>query len=142
MLTRQALIEQFLEDSRRLSRKFWLAHHSVWRQVKLHPAQAWLLLWLEKQSPIGLKALATAMAISSSAATQALHPLIARRLIKQLHGDKDRRQVAIQLTPRGRAKVQAIRRLYRRQATVLLKPLANGELRTVLRLHQKLLRSS
>ena len=137
---RQTLVEQFIESSRVLHRKFWLAHHAVWRQLKLHPAQAHLLKWLDHHDPTTIKSLAEAMDITSSAATQAIRPLTKLGLVRQESAKNDRRQQHVILTTKGRQRVLAIRRKYRQQAQTLLRPLSETDLSQMVRLYRKLVK--
>lgn len=71
---------------------------------------AYLLLnRLEKEGPMGVKALAAGMGIDSSTVTRQVAPLVDTGLVKRTSHPEDGRAVVLQLSPRGQARLAEVR---------------------------------
>ncbi|MFF9057610.1 MarR family winged helix-turn-helix transcriptional regulator [Streptomyces sp. NPDC101213] len=76
---------------------------------------AYLLLnRLDKEGPMGVKALAASMGIDSSTVTRQVAPLVDTGLVKRTSHPEDGRAVVLQLSPRGLSRLDEVR-LSRRQ---------------------------
>jgi DNA-binding MarR family transcriptional regulator len=64
-------------------------------------AQAWALSVVREQPGIGVVALARAMDIHQSTASNLLKPLVEQGFVATTRGDADRRSVELRLTPQG-----------------------------------------
>ncbi|MER5180221.1 MarR family transcriptional regulator [Streptomyces sp. NPDC002896] len=71
---------------------------------------AYLLLnRLDKEGPMGVKALAASMGIDSSTVTRQVAPLVDTGLVKRTSHPEDGRAVVLQLSPRGHARLDEVR---------------------------------
>ncbi|SFF81149.1 transcriptional regulator, MarR family [Actinacidiphila alni] len=71
---------------------------------------AYLLLnRLDREGPMGVKALAEAMGIDSSTVTRQVAPLVDTGLVKRTSHPEDGRAVVLALSPRGRSRLDAVR---------------------------------
>lgn len=71
---------------------------------------AYLLLnRLDKEGPMGVKALAASMGIDSSTVTRQVAPLVDTGLVKRTSHPEDGRAVVLQLSPRGIARLEEVR---------------------------------
>ncbi|GAA3047909.1 DNA-binding MarR family transcriptional regulator [Streptomyces olivoverticillatus] len=71
---------------------------------------AYLLLnRLDQEGPMGVKALAAGMGIDSSTVTRQVAPLVDTGLVKRTSHPEDGRAVVLQLSPRGRARLEEVR---------------------------------
>ncbi|MFF1694155.1 MarR family winged helix-turn-helix transcriptional regulator [Streptomyces sp. NPDC058257] len=71
---------------------------------------AYLLLnRLDKEGPMGVKALAASMGIDSSTVTRQVAPLVDTGLVKRTSHPEDGRAVVLQLSPRGEARLNEVR---------------------------------
>ncbi|MFJ5221027.1 MarR family winged helix-turn-helix transcriptional regulator [Streptomyces sp. NPDC088354] len=71
---------------------------------------AYLLLHrLDSDGPMGVTALAEAMGIDPSTVTRQVTPLVDSGLVKRTSDPEDRRAVVLDLSPRGRSRLEEIR---------------------------------
>ncbi|MFC9932007.1 MarR family winged helix-turn-helix transcriptional regulator [Streptomyces sp. NPDC127190] len=71
---------------------------------------AYLLLnRLDKEGPMGVKALAASMGIDSSTVTRQVAPLVDTGLVKRTSHPEDGRAVVLQLSPRGSTRLEEVR---------------------------------
>ena len=71
---------------------------------------AYLLLnRLDKEGPMGVKALAASMGIDSSTVTRQVAPLVDTGLVKRTSHPEDGRAVVLQLSPRGVSRLEEVR---------------------------------
>ncbi|MEU5048163.1 MarR family transcriptional regulator [Streptomyces sp. NPDC021096] len=71
---------------------------------------AYLLLnRLDQEGPMGVKALAAGMGIDSSTVTRQVAPLVDTGLVKRTSHPEDGRAVVLQLSPRGKARLEEVR---------------------------------
>ncbi|MEU6401558.1 MarR family transcriptional regulator [Streptomyces sp. NPDC046985] len=71
---------------------------------------AYLLLHrLDREGPMGVKALAASMGIDSSTVTRQVAPLVDTGLVKRTSHPEDGRAVVLQLSPRGLARLEEVR---------------------------------
>ncbi|MEU3554125.1 MarR family winged helix-turn-helix transcriptional regulator [Streptomyces fragilis] len=71
---------------------------------------AYLLLnRLEQEGPMGVKALAAGMGIDSSTVTRQVAPLVEAGLVRRTSHPEDGRAVVLDLSPRGRARLEEVR---------------------------------
>jgi DNA-binding MarR family transcriptional regulator len=71
---------------------------------------AYLLLnRLDREGPMGVKALAESMAIDSSTVTRQVAPLVDTGLVKRTSHPDDGRAVVLAVSPRGRARLEEVR---------------------------------
>jgi DNA-binding MarR family transcriptional regulator len=71
---------------------------------------AYLLLnRLDREGPMGVKALAEGMGIDSSTVTRQVAPLVETALVKRTSHPEDGRAVVLALTPRGRSRLEEVR---------------------------------
>jgi DNA-binding MarR family transcriptional regulator len=71
---------------------------------------AYLLLnRLDREGPMGVKALAAGMGIDSSTVTRQVAPLVDSGLVKRTSHPEDGRAVVLQLSPRGVARLEQVR---------------------------------
>ncbi|WP_394438071.1 MarR family winged helix-turn-helix transcriptional regulator [Streptomyces sp. SGAir0957] len=71
---------------------------------------AYLLLnRLDKEGPMGVKALASSMGIDSSTVTRQVAPLVDTGLVKRTSHPEDGRAVVLQLSPRGLSRLDEVR---------------------------------
>jgi DNA-binding MarR family transcriptional regulator len=76
---------------------------------------AYLLLnRLDREGPMGVKALAEAMRIDSSTVTRQVAPLVDSGLVKRTSHPEDGRAVVLALSPRGRGRLEEVRDSRRR----------------------------
>ncbi len=76
---------------------------------------AYLLLnRLDKEGPMGVKALAASMGIDSSTVTRQVAPLVDTGLVKRTSHPEDGRAVVLQLSPRGTSRLEEVRSSRRR----------------------------
>ncbi|MER6144090.1 MarR family transcriptional regulator [Streptomyces sparsogenes] len=71
---------------------------------------AYLLLnRLDQEGPMGVKALAAGMGIDSSTVTRQVAPLVDSGMVKRTSHPEDGRAVVLQLSPRGKARLEEVR---------------------------------
>ncbi|WP_432039646.1 MarR family winged helix-turn-helix transcriptional regulator [Streptomyces cucumeris] len=71
---------------------------------------AYLLLnRLDQEGPMGVKALACGMGIDSSTVTRQVAPLVDSGMVKRTSHPEDGRAVVLQLSPRGKARLEEVR---------------------------------
>src|SRR2546428_7896201 len=71
---------------------------------------AYLLLnRLDHEGPMGVKALAEGMGIDSSTVTRQVAPLVDSGLVKRTSHPEDGRAVVLELSPRGKARLEEVR---------------------------------
>ena len=120
----------------------------VFNQVKTHfrqveraagisGAQAWALSVVEARPGLGTSALAEAMDVHQSTASNLVRGLVARQLLVSEHGAEDRREVQLHLTAKGR---KALRKAPEPLAGVLPDALRRLDARTLARLDRDLAR--
>lgn len=89
---------------------------------------AYLLLnRLDKEGPMGVKALAASMGIDSSTVTRQVAPLVDNGLVKRTSHPEDGRAVVLQLSPRGVARLEEVRTSRRQLMAELTHDWAPGE---------------
>ncbi|MGW1027570.1 MarR family winged helix-turn-helix transcriptional regulator [Streptomyces sp. NPDC002577] len=92
---------------------------------------AYLLLnRLDKEGPMGVKALAASMGIDSSTVTRQVAPLVDTGLVKRTSHPEDGRAVVLQLSPRGHARLDEVRSSRRDLMAQLTQDWAPGERET------------
>src|SRR5690606_16277109 len=69
---------------------------------------------LDKEGPMGVKALAASMGIDSSTVTRQVAPLVDTGLVKRTSHPEDGRAVVLQLSPRGQTRLEEVRASRRR----------------------------
>src|SRR3954468_7282417 len=72
-------------------------------------AASLLLNRLDKEGPMGVKALAASMGIDSSTVTRQVAPLVDTGLVKRTSHPEDGRAVVLELSPRGHARLAEVR---------------------------------
>jgi DNA-binding MarR family transcriptional regulator len=81
---------------------------------------AYLLLnRLDREGPMGVKALAEGMGIDSSTVTRQVAPLVESGLVKRTSHPEDGRAVVLALSPRGHARLEEVRASRRRLMAVV-----------------------
>jgi DNA-binding MarR family transcriptional regulator len=71
---------------------------------------AYLLLnRLDREGPVGVKALAQSMGIDSSTVTRQVAPLVDSELVNRVPNPKDGRAVLLELSPLGRERLEEVR---------------------------------
>lgn len=99
---------------------------------------AYLLLHrLDKEGPMGVKALASSMGIDSSTVTRQVAPLVDTGLVKRTSHPEDGRAVVLQLSPRGAARLEEVRTSRRLLMAELTQDWAPGERETFCALLQR-----
>ena len=94
---------------------------------------AYLLLnRLDKEGPMGVKALAASMGIDSSTVTRQVAPLVDTGLVKRTSHPEDGRAVVLQLSPRGPSRLEEVRSSRRQLMAELTRRLGAGGARGVL----------
>jgi DNA-binding MarR family transcriptional regulator len=89
---------------------------------------AYLLLnRLDKEGPMGVKALAAGMGIDSSTVTRQVAPLVDTGLVKRTSHPEDGRAVVLQLSPRGKARLEEVRSSRRQLMALLTEDWAEDE---------------
>ncbi|WP_189856368.1 MarR family winged helix-turn-helix transcriptional regulator [Streptomyces poonensis] len=89
---------------------------------------AYLLLnRLDKEGPMGVKALAASMGIDSSTVTRQVAPLVDTGLVKRTSHPEDGRAVVLQLSPRGVSRLDEVRDSRRQLMAELTRDWAPGE---------------
>ncbi|MFI1965545.1 MarR family winged helix-turn-helix transcriptional regulator [Streptomyces pathocidini] len=92
---------------------------------------AYLLLnRLDKEGPMGVKALAAGMGIDSSTVTRQVAPLVDTGLVKRTSHPEDGRAVVLQLSPRGKARLEEVRSSRRQLMELLTEDWAEEERQT------------
>jgi DNA-binding MarR family transcriptional regulator len=92
---------------------------------------AYLLLnRLDKEGPMGVKALAASMGIDSSTVTRQVAPLVDTGLVKRTSHPEDGRAVVLQLSPRGLSRLEEVRSSRRRLMAELTQDWAPEERET------------
>jgi DNA-binding MarR family transcriptional regulator len=92
---------------------------------------AYLLLnRLDKEGPMGVKALASSMGIDSSTVTRQVAPLVDTGLVKRTSHPEDGRAVVLQLSPRGQLRLEEVRSSRRKLMGELTHDWAPGERET------------
>jgi DNA-binding MarR family transcriptional regulator len=92
---------------------------------------AYLLLnRLDREGPMGVKALAEAMGIDSSTVTRQVAPLVDTGLVKRTSHPEDGRAVVLALSPRGRSRLDAVRDSRRRLMAEITDQWTPGERET------------
>jgi DNA-binding MarR family transcriptional regulator len=69
-----------------------------------------VLTRLARESPMGVKALAQSMGVDSSTVTRQVAPLVENGLVERVPNPADGRAVLLDLSPRGRARLDELRR--------------------------------
>ncbi|NUS12332.1 MAG: MarR family transcriptional regulator [Streptomyces sp.] len=89
---------------------------------------AYLLLnRLDREGPMGVKALAEAMGIDSSTVTRQVAPLVDTGLVKRTSHPDDGRAVVLAVSPRGRARLDDVRDSRRRLMAQVTEGWSNEE---------------
>src|SRR5258707_10589676 len=79
------------------------------RQTTVARAACLLFFRLDKEGPMGVKALAASMGIDSSTVTRQVAPLVDTGLVKRTSHPEDGRAVVLQLSPRGQSRLEEVR---------------------------------
>lgn len=96
---------------------------------------AYLLLnRLDSEGPMGVKALAAGMGIDSSTVTRQVAPLVDGGLVKRTSHPEDGRAVVLQLSPRGKARLEEVRASRRELMALLTEDWQEEERETFCRL--------
>ncbi|MEU6081416.1 MarR family transcriptional regulator [Streptomyces sp. NPDC047108] len=89
---------------------------------------AYLLLnRLDREGPMGVKALAAGMGIDSSTVTRQVAPLVDTGLVKRTSHPEDGRAVVLQLSARGKARLDEVRSSRRQLMELLTEDWADEE---------------
>jgi DNA-binding MarR family transcriptional regulator len=89
-----------------------------------------LLSRLDREGPMGVKALAEGMGIDSSTVTRQVAPLVETGLVKRTSHPEDGRAVVLALSPRGRARLTEVRASRRALMAVLTEDWTGEERRS------------
>jgi DNA-binding MarR family transcriptional regulator len=132
--------ERLVEDVLALYHLIRRASHPVHRE-EITPEQYWLLRILWRRGTLSIGELAEALGVTGSSATTACKRLEKAGLVMRERQSDDERMVRVQLTARGRERIEAWHQQRREMLARWLAPLAQDEQEELQRLLERLLES-
>lgn len=141
--TRAELVAAIAEGMGPLKRRI-AACHGPPRRGRNRPthAQAAILHVLSREGDLGVKALASRLAMTPSAVTQLTDALVRAKLLDRREDSRDRRRICLGLTAKGRVELAKMRKSQVAAFEAFYRPLSDADLRLLWRLHRKLVETS
>lgn len=141
MKDRKLHIEQLLADLGSLKRMAALhsAHHAHFPAIT--PAQWSVLMFIEHKQVASVKDVASALHISSSAATQLIDGLVKNEYVVREMKESDRRAVSLQLSKKMQHHVQQMKKQTIQKLEKLFGTLSDSEFTTFCSLSRKIISS-
>lgn len=143
---RDVLIQEFFETLTTMNRllgdnrSLYPAKKGERRKRERRQPQTELLYFLSRTKEMTIKAIAEAMYITSSAATQMVENLVQQGLLERLDDPNDRRVVRVTLTPLGRKQFASFKKTHISRLDELLKNLTSEELKFIINIRNKALK--
>ncbi len=131
-------IASFLENISVLKQLMRRVHKTDAKHT-ITPAQVGILFTVHQEGPQSIKTLSTVLGLSSSAVTQLVDSLVDEKLLTRTEDKVDRRKISVTLTPRGKKKLLAAKKLHLATLTKLLAVLSDREVQELCRLQQKII---
>lgn len=91
-------------------------------------AQIGILFVVLHYGPQSIKDIATKFGMTPSAVTQLVNPLVTDHLLERTEDVHDRRKICVALSPKGKSKMEAIKKARYTTMTTILEPLNTQEL--------------
>lgn len=101
MINRKLLLRQLLQDMHATRHKFLVGFHSA-NELVITPTQGFVLRFLAANDCVTIKAIAQALHISSSAATQLVDGLVEKSYLVRRDHPKDRRAITVCLSEKAK----------------------------------------
>lgn len=136
-MTRKEKVGVLLEVLRPIRREMVLGSAGE-NSARVTPAQFGVLMLLNERGEASVKDIAGALRISSSAATQLVNGLIKGGHVRREASEKDRRAVALSLSPKTKAKLDNLRRAALQKTVRLFDALSDHELDEYIALNRKI----
>ncbi|EGQ20854.1 MarR family transcriptional regulator [Sporosarcina newyorkensis 2681] len=130
-MERHIHFQDFEKSFWQLSRKM----ENVWKEIytKTFPgSQSRIMYLLEQNGPLRMSDLANELHITAGAVTTASNILIKNEYIMRLRNDEDRRVVHLDLTEKGRSKLNELRETGKEMMKLVFKDLSDEELKNML----------
>lgn len=131
------------EDFQTFEMLFWqvsLKMENIWRDIyaKTFPgSQSHIMHMLDKEGPLKMSELASALHITAGAVTTAATLLIEQNYITRLHNDKDRRVIRLALTDKGRKTLAVLQKEGRDMMQYVFQDLSDSELQKLIKIFQR-----
>lgn len=107
---------------------------------ELSPANVRMLFVVDHAQPVQPKDLACKMYLTPGAVTQSIDALAREGYLERTPIESDRRSMTISLTPKGQAKVTALKKAQQERFSHMVAGLSDRDLKAFLRAEQKMLR--
>src|SRR5947207_1369399 len=121
-IDRKKVIEDLLSSVHAMRHKLMVGY-SAKKEMPITPSQGFVLRFVAHHSPVNVKAIAEALHITSSAATQLVDGLEAKGYLRRTESESDRRAVALTLTPKAKGLFKEFKKQGILKMTKLFSPL-------------------
>lgn len=141
MATREQKIKELLEDFHSLKRQATLRFAKGAVLPRVTPSQWGALLLIEQHGDSSVKAVAEALCVTSSAATQLVEGLVASGYVARRVNPKDRRTVSLALSKKAKTQVEKMKKQAVQKFLKLFEALDDKEFNQYLVLNKKIVDS-
>lgn len=127
MVDRKKIIEGLLHNIHAMRHKLMVSYSGA-KKAPVTPSQGCALRFIAKNSPANVKAVAKALQISSSAATQLIESLVTKGYLMRRHAVHDRRVISLTVTPKAQKLFIEFKKQGLKKMTMLFSALTDEEL--------------
>lgn len=137
MNSRKETIEDLLQSMHAMRHKF-LVGYGAKKELLVTPSQGFVLRFVAEHTDVNVKALACALHITSSAATQLVDGLVEKKYLVRTDNPTDRRAVTLLLSDKARKLLKEFKEQSLHKLVELFGALTDAELAEYARLNKKI----
>lgn len=137
MINRKIILESLLQNMHAIRHKL-MAEYTGRKDLAMNPSQGFVLRFVAKNSNTSIKAIAEALQITSSAATQLVDGLVEKGYLVRKEDPDDRRVTTLSLPESAKKIFKEFREQGLRKMMVLFDALTDEELVQYAALHKKI----
>ena len=138
MINRKHVIEEILNSFYAIRHKMKGKAGSSGPRNPITHSQWFVLGIIEHCKKTNIKDISESLRMSSSAATQLVDGLVQNGYVMRQNNPKDRRSVQLELSPKGKKQITAMKEKRMKEMAILFEALSDSELTTYLRLLVKI----
>ncbi len=141
MTNRKQKVEELMERIHAMKRQMTIGASSCTKMPRITPAQWGVVVLIEQRNGSTVKDIATALGVTSSAATQLVDGLVASGYVTRKQDPKDRRRVTLMLSVETKRHVSQMKEQVSKRLLKFFKILDDKEFDQYIRLNEKLSRA-
>lgn len=138
MIDRKKIVGELMQNMYAM-RKNLMAGHVSKKMTAITPSQGFVLRFVAHNDSVNIKAVAEALHMSSSAATQLVDGLVEKGFLLRKTDPDDRRSIALSLSEKAKKQMTEFKRQHVQKMMDVLSALTDEELEQFMLLNQKIL---